>query len=464
MKFIDRKEEIRVLQQALSKRESPAFVVIYGRRRLGKSTLIKQVLHNNDIYFMAADMVDSVQLQMLQAQIAMHIPQIANGKYESWGELLGMLNDLITQRCTLVLDEFPYLVKRSPELPSILQRMIDSGKLNFNIVICGSSQRMMQNLVLSAAEPLYGRANAMINLQPIPPSYIAEALNVDAVAAVEEHSVWGGVPRYWEIRHDYDTLDKAISDTMLSTTAIFYDEPKKLFLDDMVNPVQPASLLSVIASGASRLSEIAARMGRASTSLGTPLEKLIQMNYLRRELPWGESPLKSRKSLYHIADPLINFYYTFVVPNLSNIGRGRKAMVMDDIRHHFSGYVAAHWEYLCREAVSGNTLGGKRWNEASRWWGKVPLKEGKRGDFREMEFDVIAGSTDGSSLLVGECKWTNAEMATPILEELKEKASLLPFAQHKKIEYVLFLREAPKDQCEGCTILLPKDVLAMTYG
>ncbi len=460
MDFLDRQEEIAALNHALNQDTPPRFVVVLGRRRLGKSTLIKRVLTPDDVYYMAGDVIAPIQRELLKKQLSEKHPELASAQYTSWEDLFRILNALTTSQFTLCLDEFPYMVKHSPELPSVLQRLIDEKTLKYNLIICGSSQRMMQNMVLSQSEPLFGRAHAILNIQPLPLPYLQEALHTDAVTTIEEYSVWGGVPRYWELRTEYTDLQDAIRNTMLSPTAVLYDEPKRLFLDDMTATVQSESLLAIVAGGANRLTEIATRMGREATALSGPIDRLIQMKYLRRDIPFGESPKKSKKSLYRIHDPLVNFYYTFIMPNLSNIERGRRSYVLETIERHMNEYVSLYWEYLCRETVSGNRLFGYRWGEAARWWGTVKTDTG----FREMEFDVMAESEDGKALLVGECKWTAPEIAAVIQKRLLDKAACLPFAKDKKIIPVLFLKNTPKDPVEKINILYPQDIVDFAYG
>lgn len=226
--------------------------------------------------------------------------------------------------------------------------------------------------------------------------------------------------------------------------------------------VQSESLMAVIAGGANRLSEIASRMGREATSLSAPLDRLIQMTYIRREIPFGDSPKKSKKGIYRINDPMMDFYYSFIMPNMSSLARGRKNIVMEEVERDFTGYLSQHWEHLCREAVSGNLLFGHRWDEAGRWWGTVRGEE--KGSFREMEFDVMAESTGGKALLVGECKWTNPEIASELHRKLLDKVSLLPFAEGKEIVTVLFLKNEPKDSAEGLNIMYPQDVINAMHG
>ncbi len=457
MEFLDRKEEMAELRRVLNHDTPARFAVVFGRRRLGKSTLIKKVLTPQDVYYMAGDLVDTVQLDMLQELLSHKFTEIGMSRFSGWEELLLMLNRLTTEQFTLCLDEFPYMVKHSPGLPSILQRLLDTKDLKYNIVVCGSSQRMMQELILSQSEPLYGRADAILDIRPIPLPYLQEGLHLDPVGTIEEYCVWGGVPRYWELREEYHTLKDAIRGMLLGPTTVLYDEPKKLLLDDMKTTVQSESLMAVIAGGANRLSEIASRMGREATSLSAPLDRLIQMSYIRREIPFGESPRKSKKGVYRVNDPMMDFYYTFIMPNISSLARGRKNLVMEEIDNDFAGYVSKHWENLCREAVSGNRLYGHLWGEASRWWGTAA--ENEKGRFREMEIDVMAESADGKALLIGECKWTNPEIASELHRELMKKALLLPRARDKEIVAVLFLKNPPKDNAENVNIMLPQDVI-----
>jgi hypothetical protein len=463
MEFVDRKAEMAELQRALSHTGSSKLVIIYGRRRLGKSTLIRQVLTNNDVYYMAGMYSAQVQLNLLASLLVEKFPALDHVQFSGWEALLTMLNTLATERFTLCFDEFPYMVKGSPELPSVLQKLIDSKQLKYHILICGSSQRMMGGFILSASEPLYGRSSCTIKLGPIPIHYLPQVMPLTPDAAVEEHSVWGGVPRYWELRIERDSLTDAVRHILASTNGALYGEPERLFMDDIEDTSLSQSILSVVAAGANRISEIAGRLGKDATTLSTPIRRLIDMGYIRREVPFGESVKSSKRGVYFIHDPLIRFYYTFIVPNASNISRGRDSMVMQQIEEGRSQFVSQHWEHLCREAVSGNRVLGKLWGEASRWWGSVPLdvpdEHGQK--FRTMELDLIAESSDHQSLLIGECKWTHGEQAARLLHQLQEKARLLPFAQGKELIFALFLKEPPQDADFRGNVFLPEDVIAM---
>lgn len=160
------------------------------------------------------------------------------------------------RRFILCLDEFPCLVEQSPELPSVLQKLVDEKQLKYNFVLCGSSQNMMYGLFLDATAPLYGRADEIIKLTPIRLPYIQEALNLHAVNAIEEYAVWGGVPRYWELRENRESFEDALWHNILSVHGALYEEPIKLFQDDVKDIVKTSTIMSYICSGANRLSEI----------------------------------------------------------------------------------------------------------------------------------------------------------------------------------------------------------------
>ncbi len=456
MEFIDRIEEQKRLRRQLDKSHS-SFIVIYGRRRLGKSTLIKQVLTDRDVYYMAEKNEMAVQMALLQNSIASIYPIFTGMTFDSWESLLANFNQLCDKYSTLVLDEFPFLVKSCKSLPSTLQKLIDSKSLNFNLIICGSSQRMMQKIVLDAAEPLYGRCNERMILQPIDISYWKDTFRLSAARAIEEYSVWGGVPRYWELREDEDNFEEALQQLVIDPNGVLYDEPSSLFMDEEGNSQLYISIMTALGNGFSQFSHLASSVGKKTTELSIPLKQLAEMAYIRKEVPFGESESKTKKTLYLIADPFMEFYYRFIAPNKSLLAIGRSERVKTIIHTQLNDHIGRFWERLCQIAVSGNKIYGHDWQMARRWWGKVLNAEGKP---EQMEFDVVAESTDKKFLLVGECKWNKADYAGRLLADLKRKTSLAPFVKDHKIIYVLFLREHPLDN-ENINILYPDDIVGM---
>lgn len=455
MKFVDRDSEIKRLERALNDNSGSQFVVIYGRRRLGKSTLIRHVLKEDDIYYMADMTEQSQQIAMLSKTIAYKFPGFDKVIYPDWDSLIVSLKHRTSERFTICFDEFPYMVKANSSLPSVIQRHIDSKDLPFNIIVCGSSQQMMHSMVLDSASPLYGRSDVVMKIEPIPIKYLQEVMNLDSVQTIEEYAVWGGVPRYWELREKESSLISAIEYLLFDVNGTLYDEPSKLFLDDFQQTALSSSIISLMGNGVNRFSEVAARLQKKATDLSNPFAKLMQLGYIERENPFGEDLRNSKKSIYQLSDPFLCAYYKYVVPNRSLIGLGRKTMVVDLFKQSFNEFVGKYWERLCRNVVSGNELFGVVWNKASRWWGNV-----KNGSSSKMiEIDVVAESFDKKKILIGECKWTEKENASRLFYELENKARMLPFVKDKEIVYVLFLKYQPDDICDN--IVIPEKIFTM---
>lgn len=454
MEFVDRKEEIRRLKGLLNA-SKPSFVIVRGRRRIGKSALIGRVLSQNDIYF-EADRTDSLEQRRLCAQvISVRYPGFADAEYKDWRALLTALNHRVKERITLCLDEFPYLVENSPALPSVIQGLLDSGELKYHLVLCGSSQTMMYNLTHAEQSPLFGRGDSDFNMRPIRLPYLQEALHLNAEQSVEDYAVWGGVPRYWKLRETSSSLRNAIETHIFSTLGILYEEPQRLFKDDIKDTVKVSTIMSIVGSGVHRLSEIASRCGEPATNLSRPLAKLVDLGYLKKETPFGESAKNSKKSLYRIADPFLSFYYKFVIPNRSFIELGRREPIEWSIQNDFPGHVGYWWEHLCREAVTGNTIDGITYGEARRWWGKVYLDD----VWEDVELDVVAESLDHKTLLIGECKWTSGENGHSLTQRLERIATALPFAKERTIKTVLFTKNLPEED-QGNS-LLPGEVIRL---
>ena len=455
MKFVDRIDEAARLKDALA-REKSSLVVMYGRRRLGKSTLIKRVLSDTDVYFLADRSEGQHQRVLLAKVIAQVFPDFDKLTSPDWESMFRAVNYRTDKHFTLCLDEFPYLVEQSSELPSVLQKLVDEKLLKYNLVLCGSSQNMMYGLFLDSTAPLYGRADEIMKLAPIRLPYIQEALSFDAMNTIEEYAVWGGVPRYWELRENQNSLNDALWHNILSVNGTLYEEPIKLFQDDVKDIVKTSTIMSYIGTGANRLSEIAARCNEPATNLSRPLKKLIDLGFLEKDVPFGIDEKNAKKSLYKIADPFMAFYYQFVVPNRSFIELGRRLPIEQALTAHLSEYVSMQWEKLCRDAVTGNLVNGVVYGKAKRWWGSV-LNEDKKPE--QVEFDVMAESLDKKYLLVGECKWTTQENGKQLTAELLRKANLLPFAKCYTVVPMLFLKNAPKDGIRNA--VLPENIVEL---
>jgi AAA+ ATPase superfamily predicted ATPase len=353
----------------------------------------------------------------------------------------------------LALDEFPALVYAARALPSLLQKRVDRpARGRLHVVLTGSSQRMMQGLVLDRAAPLYGRAQEILEIGPLRAGWIQRALPLnDPARAVEAYAVWGGIPRYWELAAEHRRLDEAVRELVLSPLGVLHDEPGSLLLDDLRDTAQAASLMSLIGQGCHRLSEIAARLQKPATSLSRPLQRLIELGLVRRDTPFGVHARDSKRTLYRIADPFLRFWFRYVEPNRSLLEARRVGTVAAEVDRSFAHHVASVWEELARESVPWLRCDGRSWKPAHRWWGPGT-------DRRPLEIDIVAESEDGRALLFGEAKWSDTPPHSELVRALRHKAERFPAVAGRRVVLGVWLKRSPT-RLAGVKVFTPRAVL-----
>ncbi len=451
--FLDRNEERSRLRRLVTRRE-PGLAVLYGRRRCGKSRLFQETLpQGRSVYYVGDDREGTLQRAALSTEIARLMPGFDQVTYPDWNSLFARWWKQAPSGAVLALDEFPAIVTAAREIPSLLQKYID-GNLSrkLHVILAGSSQRMMQGLFLDRSAALFGRAHEILKILPLAPGWIRNALRLsDAEAGVEAYAVWGGIPRYWELAVDHDSLDKAIRSLVLSPLGVLHEEPDTLLLDDLRDVGQSASILSLIGGGCHRMSEIAGRLGKPATSLSRPLHKLIELELVRRDIPFGAHARDNKRSLYEIADPFLRFWFRFVEPNRSRLQARQVTAVAREINASFSQHVSRTWEELARASVAQLDCHGRTWRPASRWWGAGL-------DRKPMEIDVVAESDDGKAALLGEVSWSKTADASELLQQLRRKAENFPGATRREIALALWMRTGPSS-LERTPIYSPDKVL-----
>ncbi|MEM7350284.1 MAG: ATP-binding protein [Acidobacteriota bacterium] len=407
MRFINRQAEMARLDR-LAAGDSGGLAVLYGRRRIGKTRLLLEwTRRHGGLYTVADQSAAEIQRRYFAAAVATRLPEFAEVEYPDWRSLLARLAREATSarwRGPIVFDELPYLVVASPELPSILQRWIDHEAADARLVVAvaGSSQRMMQGLVLSSDAPLYGRARELLDLQPIAANHLREAFGaVSLEQRIELFAAWGGVPRYWELAAEVEgTVPEQIEELALDPMGPLHREPDRLLIEEVPSAVEARPVLDAIGSGAHRISEIGGRTGRPATSMSRPLERLSEMGLVKREVPFGELEKKSRRGLYKIDDPFVRLWFRVVAPHRGLLASSTREGRLQVLQRYWPGLVAQAWEDLCRKQlpqISPSSALGRLgpWGPASRWWkGHMP------------EWDLVSESFDGRHLLLGEAKWS----------------------------------------------------------
>jgi AAA+ ATPase superfamily predicted ATPase len=451
--FYNRDDEQKRLKRFLSAKKG-GLAVVFGRRRCGKSTLLQRVLSKHQVYFQADQRETPLQLAALAGVIARELPDFDRAVYRTWDELLSSLYARVADHhLAICLDEFPYLAQGDPALPSVLQRYLDRQDRCVDWILCGSSQRMMHGLVLERSAPLYGRAREILEIKPLSAGWLMSALRTDATEAIKAYALWGGVPRYWELASDYHDQGAAIEDLVWNRSGVLHEEPTRLLLDDLRSAVQPYSILSLIGSGCHRPSELSSSLGKPLSSLARPLAQLCKLGYVRRDIPFGEKPKKTRRALYRLSDPFLRFFFKFVLPHQSALAQGLMHEAIQSWQRHGDHHYATCWEDLCRSAVPWLRERLPLCGPASAWWHDT---EG------HAEVDIVAPSFDKKSILLGECKWSNRKKAfhlTAIDEELRRKATLIPGAKGKKVITSCWLGGAASTTGEIDILFTPEDVM-----
>jgi hypothetical protein len=285
----------------------------------------------------------------------------------------------------------------------------------------------------------------------LPAGWIQKALPLPtAAAAVEAYAVWGGVPRYWELAADYRNLDEAMQALVLSPVAVLHDEPSRLLLDDMRDTAQAASILSLVARGSHRLSEIAGGLEKPATSLVRPMQRLLEIGLVGREVPFGSTVRDTKRTLYKVSDPFLRFWFRHVEPARSRLAARQVKAVAADIAQSLRQHVASVWEDLARASAAHLQAFGHQWRPAVRWWGQGV-------DRQPMEIDVVAASDDGKAILLGEAGWTRGDTSASLAAELRRKAAVFPLTDGRTIHLALWL--AHPARIRDVHTFTPHDVL-----
>jgi hypothetical protein len=380
------------------------------------------------VYYVADDRASALQRASLATELARLFPGFDQVTYPDWDALLARVWGHTPTGTVLAIDEFPALVTVAPELPSLLQKRLDAPTTaGPHLVLAGSAQRMMQGLVLDRTAPLYGRATEILKIEPLPCGWVRKALRMaEDREAIEAFAVWGGIPRYWELAADYPDRAAAIQALVLSPLGVLYDEPTRLLRDDLRDVAQAASILTLIGQGCHRMSEIASRLGKPATSLSRPLDRLLELGLVRRDQPFGASPRDSKRSLYRIGDPFLRFWFRTVEPNRSRLEARQGPAVLREIHGQWASHVAGVWEDLVRASVPRIPYFSRSWGAARSWWGPGT-------DRAPLEIDVVAESTDGTALLVGEVEWSPSADPQHLRAELQRKITRLPCAHGREV-------------------------------
>lgn len=436
--FVDREQEMETLQSEYE-RDGSALVVLYGRRRVGKTTLISEFIKDKKaLFFLASEEAEVQNRNSFKDKVAEFIDSdlLRSADVKTWDVLFKAIVDTqFESKPVIVLDEFQYLGKANPAFPSIFQRIWEEllKDRQIMVILCGSLISMMESQTLAYGSPLYGRRTAQIRLTQIPFAYYHEFFpSKSRRELIEMYAVTGGVPKYIELFSESKDIYSAIGKCVLNRSGYLYDEPHFLLQQEVTEVGSYFSIIRAIAAGNSKLSAIAAVLETKATSLTKYLKTLIDLDILEREVPITEdNPEKSKKGLYKIKDNYLRFWFAFVYPNMSFIESGHSRIVMDKIKKSLiKNHIAFVYEDVCKERM---------WDlNAEGAWPFNFTKLGRYWDSKE-EIDIAALDPDGKNLILGECKYWAEPVGISVLRSLEAKANSVSWNRDdRKVWYVLF--------------------------
>ena len=424
--FIGREREVAALDR-LYESNKFEFAVIYGRRRVGKTALINHFIDNKEaIYFMGVESNEKQNLEYFSKSIIEYSSGIeAETSFLSFQAALEYVFKLAEKkRFILAIDEYPYVARSSKSLASTLQLLIDKYKdtSKLMLILCGSSMSYMEDEVLAYKSPLYGRRTAQMKIFPFSFDeacrYLKNYSDEDKALA---YGIVGGTPQYLLQMDDRLSIEDNIKNTYLNPISFLYEEPTNLLKQEVREPAIYMAIITAIAVGASRMSDISNKVGEDSNICANYLKSLINLGIVKKETPYGEKT--SRKSIYSIEDNMFRFWYRFVPNNNSVIMRGAADIVYRRIEPQLSEYMGAVFEEICKQYLWNLLLNGNspvEFSELGRWWGNDPIEK------KQTEIDIM-GEQDKKTALFGECKWTNEKVDLGVLETLIKRSNLFSY-------------------------------------
>lgn len=441
--FIGRARELKSLNSLYDSGKFE-FVVLYGRRRVGKTELINHFIAQRPaIYFMGVESNAKQNLENFSKSIIEYASGIAAettfASFQAAIETVFKLSE--KERIILAIDEYPYIARASNSLASTLQLLIDKYKKSSKmmLILCGSSMSYMEDHVLSYKAPLYGRRTAQIKLLPFDFEetccYFKKYSAEDKALA---YGIIGGTPQYILQMDDKLSVEDNIKNTYLNPSSSLYEEPTNLLKQEVREPAIYTAIITAIAAGASRMSEISNKVGENTNVCSIYLKNLLTLGIVQKETPYGEKA--SKKSIYSIEDNMFRFWYRFVPENTSLIARGAADLVYKRIEPHLSTYMGKVFEQICKQYLWKLLLTDKSpilFSSLGRWWGSDPVRK------CQAEIDIM-GEEDKNTALFAECKWTNEKTDSGVLETLIQRSEL--FSYNKK-HYYLFSKNGFTKGC-----------------
>jgi len=461
--FIGRQDELQFLEDKYNT-EGGQLVVLYGRRRVGKTETLRKFCEGKEhVFYSCTESPDELQLAAFSGRVLQKgFPAAEYIKsFSEWNQALSSIAKLpVEGKKLLVIDEFPYMVKGNASIPSILQNIWDGRLRNENVmvVLCGSAMSFIENEILAEKNPLYGRTTGILKMNEMSFYEAIQFLpNYSALDQIAAFAALGGIPHYLKQFDDTLPLGENICRNILYRGSILYNEVEFLMRQELRETAIYNAIIEAVAMGNTRLGDIHQKTQIEKTKLSAYLKNLVNLNILRREFPVPGSVKEQanvQRGLYQVTDNFFRFWFAFVFPNLSELEAGDAYGIWEHaVEPAIDGYTSRIFEDICRQYLR---VQNRRYalpfyfTKIGRWWEKGS------------EVDIIAIDSNKQNYLLGECKFKSSASTLSDLRALQGK--FLPDDRDSKVFYCLFSKNGFSDEViktaksEGVMIITAEEV------
>lgn len=430
-----RKDELAYLNE-LYERNKFEFLIMYGRRRVGKTTILQEFARNtNTIFFPAREKNDSLNLEDFSKAIQFHFDHSFIVSFKSWEDAFDYIGHKVTDRTAIIIDEFPYIIEENPSVKSLLQHAIDHDFKSKNIflILCGSSISIMENEIMGRQSSLHDRQTATLEIKPYDylesSAFFPNYSNLDKILA---YGILGGIPRYLEAFDSSKTIEENIASKIIRNGAYLYEEPDNLLKAELRDTNTYNSILSAISSGRNRIIDIADYIHEDRTKVAKYLTILQNLRLVEKRVPCGES-LKSKKSIYVIKDNFLKFWFRYEFTNNTYYSILGPKDAANEIMNDISNFMGDAFEEICKEYMIRQAKQRKLPFipfYIGKWWGTNPFLKAQDN------VNVLVLDRTQTKAIFIECKFTSNPMPMEEYTDLLNAAKAFPKIKEKHLCFI----------------------------
>lgn len=442
--FINRTEELKVLEERFGS-SNPEFIIIYGRRRVGKTELVTHFMKDKPcIYFLCEEKKYRDNLNDMREVTANFLKdeEFKMLAFENWTQMFKSITSRIKERTVIIIDEFPYLVHEDKSIPSEFQKIWDmhiSKSENIMLILVGSSVSMMEKL-LGKKSPLFGRRTAQLEIKPVDIFLAGEFLpNYNIADRIKAYGCVDGIPLYLKQFSDERPVFDNMKDAFFRRDALLYKEAEILLKQEFREPSNYFAILKAISFGYTKQNEIADYTGIDKSIISKYMKNLEEIRIIKKQYPVTDRKEKRKNTRYAFMDNYFRFWFRSIYPNKTLIESSSED-AFEIVKKNYDQYLG----YIF-EKTSGEFLIKKRpfkFTKIGRWWHK------------DAEIDIVALNEDTKEIMFCECKWKENADAKRIIRELKEKSKLVEWNNEKRKEYYAIFAKSFSEKIKEPDVML----------